>query len=180
MSVFGASVQRTILEIISLLTRNTPGWITTYLECSAFPTARQAMPTSHHTIFTENSSCFNIFPVMWATSLSPTSSIQYWSACLTTTRSGISTAWRCTNRSTSSMQSGYLYLHTTTSHAKISHMRKFLNWMERRWRKWASTCLELNKFHNDATLSYMEDALCGIHTFKDVSYSGKPAVRQRP
>jgi hypothetical protein len=38
MSVFGASVQRTTLEMMSLLTSNTPGRITTYIEHSAMPT----------------------------------------------------------------------------------------------------------------------------------------------
>jgi hypothetical protein len=35
MSVFGASVQRPNLEIMSVLTSNTSGGITTYIECSA-------------------------------------------------------------------------------------------------------------------------------------------------
>jgi len=63
MSVFGASVQRTNLEIMSLLTSNTPGGITTYIERSAMPTPRQPMPTSRGAIFTEDSTCFDIFPV---------------------------------------------------------------------------------------------------------------------
>jgi hypothetical protein len=36
------------------------------------------------------------------------------------------------NRSTSTMQSGYPYLLTMTSHQKISHMKKFLNGLGRR------------------------------------------------
>ena len=64
MSVFGASVQRTNLEIMSLLTSNTPGGITTYIERSAMPTPRQPMPNSRHAMFTEDSMCFDIFPVL--------------------------------------------------------------------------------------------------------------------
>jgi len=135
MSVFGASVQRTNLEIMSLLTSNTPGGITTYIERSAMPTPRQPMPNSRRAMFTEDSTCFDIFPVSWETSLSPTSSIQCRSACLITSRSGFSNSWRRTNGSTSTMQSGYPCLLTTTSHQKISHMKKFLNAMGRRWRK---------------------------------------------
>jgi hypothetical protein len=37
MSVFGACVQITHLDIISLLTSNTPSRITPYIECSAIP-----------------------------------------------------------------------------------------------------------------------------------------------
>jgi len=36
------------------------------------------------------------------------------------------------------------------------------------------------KSHNDATLSYMEDTLGRLHTFKDLSYSGETAKRRRP
>jgi hypothetical protein len=35
------------------------------------------------------------------------------------------------------------------------------------------------KSHDDATLSYMEDALRHVRTIKDVSYSGEPAKRRR-
>jgi len=38
MSVFSVSVQRMSLEILSLLTFNTPGGITTYIELSVMPT----------------------------------------------------------------------------------------------------------------------------------------------
>jgi len=55
----------------------------------------------------------------------------------------ISTPWRRTNGLTSTTQSGYPCLLITTSHQKISHKRKFLNGMGRRWKKWAGTCLEL-------------------------------------
>jgi len=75
MSVFGASVQRMNLEMISLLTSNTHGGITTYTECSAMPTPRQPMPNSHRTRFTVDSTYFDMFPVLWATSRSPTSCI---------------------------------------------------------------------------------------------------------
>jgi hypothetical protein len=80
---------------------------------------------------------------LWVTSPSPTSFIQCRSACLTTSRSGFSTSWRRTNGSPSTMQSGYPCLLTTTSHQKISHTRKFLNGMGRRWRKWVGRWLEL-------------------------------------
>jgi hypothetical protein len=63
MSVFDASVQRTNLEIISLLTSNTPGLLTTYIEHSAMPTPRQPMPNSRRATFTKDSICFDIFPV---------------------------------------------------------------------------------------------------------------------
>jgi hypothetical protein len=52
MSVFGANVQRTNLEIMCILTRNTPGGITTYVERSAMPTPRQQMPNSPRAMFT--------------------------------------------------------------------------------------------------------------------------------
>jgi len=92
MSVIGASVQRTNMEIMSLLTSNTPGGITTYMEHSAMPTRRQQMRNSRRAMFTEDSTCFDIFPVSSGTSLSPTSSRQCRSACLTTSRSGFSTS----------------------------------------------------------------------------------------
>ena len=41
MSASVLSVQRSNLEIMSLLTSNTPGGIATYIECSAMPTPRQ-------------------------------------------------------------------------------------------------------------------------------------------
>jgi len=87
-----------------ILTSNTPGGITTYIECSAMPTRRQWMPNSRRAMFTEDSMCFDVFPVLWATFLSPTSPIQYRLSCLTTSRSGFSTSWRRTNGSTSTMQ----------------------------------------------------------------------------
>jgi hypothetical protein len=54
MSVFGVSVQRTNLEIMSLLRSNTPGGITTYIEHSAMPTPMQPMQNSRCAIFTDN------------------------------------------------------------------------------------------------------------------------------
>jgi len=63
MSVVGTSVQRTNFEIMSLLTSNTPGGITTFLEPTAMPTPRQPMPNSHHAVSTEDSPCFDLFPV---------------------------------------------------------------------------------------------------------------------
>ena len=143
MSVSGTSVQGTNLEIMCILTSNTPGGITTYRECSAMPTPRQPKPNSRRSMLTEDPTGFDTFPVLWGTSLSPTSSIQCRLACFTTSRSGFSTSWRRMNGSTSKMQSGYPCLLTTTSHQKISHMRKFLNGMGRRWRKWVGTCLDL-------------------------------------
>ena len=129
MSVFDVSVQGTNLEIMCLLPSNTPEVITTCIKRWVMATPGQQMPNSHCSIFTWDSAFFKIFPVSWGTSQSPTSSIQCRSACITTSRSGFSTSWRHTNRSTSTMQSGYLCLLTTTLHQKISHMRKFLNWM---------------------------------------------------
>jgi len=143
MSLFGASVQRTNVEIMSLRTSNTPSGITTYTECSAMPTPRQPMLNSHRTMLTNDSMCFDIFPLPWPTFCSPTSSTQCRSACLTASRSALSTSWKRMNAWTSTMQSGYLCLLTMTSHQKINHMRKFLNGMGRRWRKWAGSWLEL-------------------------------------
>ena len=140
---FSCECPRTNLEVMSLLQSNTPGRITTYIGCSAMPTPRQPMPNSRCTMSTKDSTCINIYPVLWATSRSQTSSIQCRSVCWATSRSGFSTSGRYTNGSTSTMQSGYPCLPTRTSHQKISHMRKFLSGLGRRWRKWAGTCLEL-------------------------------------
>ena len=142
-SVLCASIQRTNLEIMPLLASNTPGGIITCIERSAMPTPRQPMLNSRRAIFSEDLTCFNIFPVLWASSLCSTFSIPCRLVCLTTSRCGLSASWRRTNGSTSPTQSGYLCLHTTTSHQYISHMKKFLNEMGRRWRKWAGTWMEL-------------------------------------
>jgi len=53
-SLFGVSVQRTNLQIMSLLPSNTPGWITTYIERSAMPTPRQPMLNSRCAMFTKD------------------------------------------------------------------------------------------------------------------------------
>ena len=143
MSVLGASIKTTNLEIMSLLTSNTPSGITTYIKCSAMPTPNQPTPNSLRTMFADHSKCFYIFPVSCAISRSPPSSIEWWSACRITSRCWFSTLFRCTNGSTSTMQSGYMCLLSTTSHQKLSHMSKFLNGRGKRWRKWAGTCLEL-------------------------------------
>jgi hypothetical protein len=58
----GVSVQRTNLEIMSWLTSNTPGGITTNIEHSALPTPRHLILNSGHARFTENSTSFDIFP----------------------------------------------------------------------------------------------------------------------
>jgi hypothetical protein len=63
MSVFYVSVPRTNMGIISLLTSNTPGKITTYIEHSVMPTPRQPMPYSGRAIFMDDSICFHIFLV---------------------------------------------------------------------------------------------------------------------
>jgi hypothetical protein len=47
MSVFVATVQRSNLAIISLLTSNTPGGIPTYIESSSMPPPTQPMPDIH-------------------------------------------------------------------------------------------------------------------------------------
>jgi len=95
---------------------------------------------SHHTLFTKDSTCFNIFLLSWATTWSPTSYVQCRSACLTPSRSGFSTTCMHWSGSTSTMQCSYQCLLTTTSHEIISHIRKLFNGMGRRWRKWAGTC----------------------------------------
>jgi len=143
MSVFCASARTMNLEIMSVATSSTRGGTTTYITCSAMPTPRQPMLNYRRPIFTQDSTCLETFPVSWAPSLSPTSSIQCRSACLTTSSSVSSTSWRRTNGSTRTMLSGYPCLLTITSHQKTSHMKKFLNGMGRWWRKWAGTCLEL-------------------------------------
>ena len=48
------------LEIMSLLTSNTPGGITTEIERSAMPTPRQRMPNSRCSMFSEFSTCSDI------------------------------------------------------------------------------------------------------------------------
>jgi len=125
----GASVQRMNLEFMSILTSNTHCGITTYIECLVMPTPRQPMCNSGRTMFTQDSTCMDIFPVSWVTSRSLSSSIQCTSASLTSSRCGCSTSLRCKNRSTSTMKSGYLCPLTMTSHIKISHMRNFFNGM---------------------------------------------------
>jgi len=62
-SVFGASVQRSNLEIMSLLTSNTPGGITTCIEGSAMPTPGQPIQNSGRNMSIEDATCFNIFTV---------------------------------------------------------------------------------------------------------------------
>jgi len=135
MSVFGVTVQRTNLEIMSLQTSNTPCRLRTYIECSAMPTPRQPMPSSRRAVLTKDSTCFDLIPVSWVTSQRLTYSLQCRSACLTTPRSGFFTLWRQRNGSTSTMQYGYPCLFTTSSHQKLSNMRKFHNGMGRKWRK---------------------------------------------
>jgi len=138
MSVLGASIQMMNLEIMSHLTSNTPGVITTYIERSPIPTPRQPKRNRRCAMFTKDSIGLNIFPVSWAASRRLTYSIPCRSACLTPSRSAFSTSWKHTNGSTSTMQSGYLHLLATTSYQIISHMRMFLNGMGRRWGKCAS------------------------------------------
>ena len=142
-SVFGASVPRTNSEIMSLLTSNTPGGITTRIERSAMPTPTWLMRNYCGAMFTKDSKCFDIFPVSWTTFLSPTSCIQRRLACLTISRSGFSASWRRMNSSACTMQYGYLCLLTMTSPQLRSPMRKFLNGMGRSWGKCTGTCLEL-------------------------------------
>jgi hypothetical protein len=48
---------------MSLLTSNTPGGITTYIERSAMPTPMQPMLNTRRAMFNEDSLCFDIFPV---------------------------------------------------------------------------------------------------------------------
>jgi len=62
MSDFGTSVQRKNFEMMSRLTTNTPGVITTYIALSTMPTPRQPIPISCHAMFTDYSICFDIFP----------------------------------------------------------------------------------------------------------------------
>jgi hypothetical protein len=59
----GASVQRIHLEIMSVLTSNTHGGITIYLEHTAMPTIMQLMPNSRCAMLTMYSTCFDLFPV---------------------------------------------------------------------------------------------------------------------
>jgi hypothetical protein len=62
MSVFGESVQRMNLEIMSLLTSNTLSRITNYIERSVMPTPWQPMLNYRPGMLTEDSTCFDIFP----------------------------------------------------------------------------------------------------------------------
>jgi hypothetical protein len=62
MSVFGASVQRPNLVIMSFLTRNTPGRITTYFNRSTMPKPRWPKLITHCAMFTDVSTCLDIFP----------------------------------------------------------------------------------------------------------------------
>ena len=135
MCVFGPSMQRTNFDNMSLLTSNTPGGITIYIEHKLMQTPRQPMANSRSAVLTEDSMCFNIFPISWEIFLSLTCFIQCRSASLTTSSSGFSTSCRRTNSSTSTMQSGFPCLLTTTSHQKKSHMKKYVHGMGRRWRK---------------------------------------------
>jgi len=73
MSVFGANVQTTHFDIMSLLVKNTTDGITTYKEHSEMPTRRQPLPNFCRAMFSKESTCFNRFPVSEATSLNPTS-----------------------------------------------------------------------------------------------------------
>lgn len=100
MFVIGASVRRINLEIMTLLTCNTPGGITTHIQCSTIPTPRQLAPNSPCAMFTENSTCFDIFPVLCTTCRGSTSIITCRSASLITSRSRFSTSRRDTNSST--------------------------------------------------------------------------------
>jgi hypothetical protein len=63
MSVIGASIQRTNLEIIYHVRNNNPSGITTYIEHSAMPTLQQLMLNSCNFIFTMQSMCIAIFLV---------------------------------------------------------------------------------------------------------------------
>jgi hypothetical protein len=143
MSIFGMTVQRTNLEIMSLLTTTIPGGIRIYIERSAMPRHRQPMPNTLHAMFTENSTFDVIFLDLWETSQSPTSSIQWKSACLITSRIRLSPSCKGKNGTTSTMQYNYPYLLTPTSHEKLSHMRIIPNGIERSWRKYAGSYLEL-------------------------------------
>jgi len=107
MSVFGGSVQRPKLEIMSLLTSISAGGIRTYIERSVILTPRQQVPNSGRAVFTKDWLCLDIFAVLWTTSQCPTSSAQCRLACLTTSRSGFSLPWRRMNGLTSTMQYRY-------------------------------------------------------------------------
>jgi hypothetical protein len=133
---------RTNLQIMFLLTSNTPREITTYRKCSASPTQWQPMLNFHHALLTEDSMFFEILPVLYVTSYWLTSSRKCWSACSTTLRRGFCTWWRRTNRSTCTMPSNYPCLLMTSSQETICQLRTFLNGMGRRWRKQAGICME--------------------------------------
>jgi hypothetical protein len=62
MSVFGVTVKRKNVEILCILTNNTPGGMATNRECSAMATTWQQMPNSLHAMFTKDAMCFDIFP----------------------------------------------------------------------------------------------------------------------
>jgi hypothetical protein len=58
----GVSVQRTNLVIMSLLTSNTHGGITTYKDCSEMPTPRPRMPNISRAMFTKGWKMFEHIP----------------------------------------------------------------------------------------------------------------------
>jgi hypothetical protein len=62
MSMFRVTVERTNLEIMSLLTTNIPGGIRIYIVRYAMPRHRQPMPNTRHAMFTENSMFDVMFP----------------------------------------------------------------------------------------------------------------------
>jgi hypothetical protein len=86
MSVFGASIRRINLVIMSLFTSDTCGGITTYIEHSEMPTPGQPMLYSPCAMFTEDSKGFDIFPGSWANFRNLSSSIQCSWACISTPR----------------------------------------------------------------------------------------------
>jgi hypothetical protein len=143
MSVSGLTVQRKNLVIICILMSKTPSGITTDIERSAVATQREQSAKCRQDMFTDNSTYFDTFPVLCTTSLILTSFIHCSSACWFTTRSGYFTVWRRTNRWQSIMQSCNRGLLISTSHRKESHMKKFVNQMEKRSRKWVGIEWEL-------------------------------------
>jgi hypothetical protein len=99
------------------------------------PKPRWPKLITHCAMFTDVSTCLDIFPELWATSLRLTSLIQCRSACLTTSRGRLSPSWRRSNGTTPTIESWYPCLLTRTAHEEISSTKKFLNGMGRRKRR---------------------------------------------
>jgi hypothetical protein len=128
MSVFSASVQRTKLEIMSLLTCNTPSGITTYIERSAMPTQLKAMLNAHRKMCTMHSTSLHIISVSLATFESAISTIPCRFACLPRARCGWSTSWW---RTTWLDQYNAIWLSVPANHNRVPNNTSYKEFSQR-------------------------------------------------